>query len=155
MLLRVVVAHPERLMNKHAASTAETAEAPTFKPRTTLLTLRIMVIDMAHSSQAYRSGLPGSFPPNKNRPAGRAVAMRLPHRLPSERTYVARWSLPIGVTYVAVRMSRMIRKLSNGQYRLYSRKLDPRTRKRRNLGTFATRAAAEKHERAVQYFKRH
>jgi hypothetical protein len=81
--------------------------------------------------------------------------MRPPHRLPSERTYVARWSLPIGVTCVAVRMSRMIRKLSNGQYRLYSRKLDPRTRKRRNLGTFATRAAAEKHERAVQYFKRH
>jgi hypothetical protein len=49
----------------------------------------------------------------------------------------------------------VIRKLSNGQYRLYSRKLDPRTRKRRNLGTFTTRAAAEKHERAVQYFKRH
>jgi hypothetical protein len=49
----------------------------------------------------------------------------------------------------------MIRKLSSGQYRLYSRKVDPKTRKRRNLGTFASRAAAEKHERAVQYFKRH
>jgi hypothetical protein len=49
----------------------------------------------------------------------------------------------------------MIRKLKSGQYRLYSRKLDPRTSKRRNLGTFGTRAAAEKHERAVQYFKRH
>jgi hypothetical protein len=49
----------------------------------------------------------------------------------------------------------MIRKLSNGQYRLYSRKLDPKTKRRRNLGTFKTRAAAEKHERAVQYFKRH
>jgi hypothetical protein len=49
----------------------------------------------------------------------------------------------------------MIRKLPSGQYRLYSRKLDPRTGKRRNLGTFRTRAAAEKHERAVQYFKRH
>ena len=49
----------------------------------------------------------------------------------------------------------MIRKLKSGQYRLYSRKLDPTTGKRRNLGTFATRAAAEKHERAVQYFKRH
>ena len=49
----------------------------------------------------------------------------------------------------------MIRKLSNGQYRLYSRKPDPRTRKRRNLGTFPTRAAAVKHERAVQFFKRH
>ena len=49
----------------------------------------------------------------------------------------------------------MIRKLSSGQYRLYSRKIDPRTGKRRNLGTFKSRAAAEKHERALQYFKRH
>ena len=48
----------------------------------------------------------------------------------------------------------MIRKLKSGQYRLYSRKADPRTGKRRNLGTFATCAAAEKHERAVQFFKR-
>jgi hypothetical protein len=48
----------------------------------------------------------------------------------------------------------MIRKLASGQYRLYSRKVDPKTRKRRNLGTFPNRAAAEKHERAVQYFKR-
>jgi hypothetical protein len=49
----------------------------------------------------------------------------------------------------------MIRKLANGQYRLYSRKLDPKTGKRRNLGTFGSRAAAEKHEKEVQYFKRH
>jgi hypothetical protein len=49
----------------------------------------------------------------------------------------------------------MIRKLRSGQYRLYSRKLDPRTGKRRNLGTFSTRAEAEKHERAVQFFKHH
>jgi hypothetical protein len=49
----------------------------------------------------------------------------------------------------------MIRKLTNGKYRLYSRKVDPKTRRRRNLGTFGTRAAAEKHEREVQYFKRH
>jgi hypothetical protein len=49
----------------------------------------------------------------------------------------------------------MIRKLSSGSYRLYSRKKDPKTGKRRNLGTFKTRAAAEKHEREVQYFKRH
>lgn len=47
----------------------------------------------------------------------------------------------------------MIRKLSSGEYRLYSRKVDPRTGKRRNLGTFKSRAAAEKHERAVQFFK--
>ena len=49
----------------------------------------------------------------------------------------------------------MIRKLSSGQFRLYSRKLDPKTGRRRNLGTFKTRQAAEKHEKAVQYFKRH
>jgi hypothetical protein len=48
----------------------------------------------------------------------------------------------------------MIRKLESGKYRLYSRKVNPRTRRRRNLGTFSTRAAAEKHERAVQFFKR-
>jgi hypothetical protein len=48
----------------------------------------------------------------------------------------------------------MIRKLKTGKYRLYSRKKDPRTGRRRNLGTFASRAAAERHERAVQYFKR-
>jgi hypothetical protein len=48
----------------------------------------------------------------------------------------------------------MIRKLTSGKYRLYSRKKDARTGKRRNLGTLATRAAAEKHERAVQFFKR-
>ena len=49
----------------------------------------------------------------------------------------------------------MIRKLKSGRYRLYSRKIDPRTGKRRNLWTFPTRAKAEKHDRAVQYFKRH
>jgi hypothetical protein len=48
----------------------------------------------------------------------------------------------------------MIRKLKGGKYRLYSRKTDPKTKKRRNLGTFGSRAAAEKHERAVQFFKR-
>jgi hypothetical protein len=49
----------------------------------------------------------------------------------------------------------MIRKLKSGEYRLYSGKIDLRSGKRRNLGTFPTRAAAEKHEREVQYFKRH
>jgi len=49
----------------------------------------------------------------------------------------------------------MIRKLSSGQYRLYSRKVNPKTGKRRNLGTFSSKAAALKHERAVQFFKRH
>jgi len=49
----------------------------------------------------------------------------------------------------------MIRKLSSGKFRLYSRKRNPRTGKRRNLGTFSSLGAAQKHERAVQYFKRH
>lgn len=48
----------------------------------------------------------------------------------------------------------MIRKLKSGKYRLYSEKKDPRTGKRRNLGTFDTREAAQKHEREVQFFKR-
>ena len=49
----------------------------------------------------------------------------------------------------------MIRRLASGKYRLYSRKKDPKTGKRRNLGTFASLAAAKKHEKAVQYFKHH
>jgi len=49
----------------------------------------------------------------------------------------------------------MIRKLASGKYRLYSRKKDPKTGRRRNLGTFASRAAAERHARAGQYFERH
>ena len=53
------------------------------------------------------------------------------------------------------RQTAMIRKLKSGGYRLYSRKVNPKTARRRNLGTFKTRAAAERHERAVQYFKRH
>jgi len=49
----------------------------------------------------------------------------------------------------------MIRRLASGKYRLYSKKKSSRTGKRKNLGTFGSRAAAEKHERAVQFFKRH
>jgi hypothetical protein len=49
----------------------------------------------------------------------------------------------------------MIRKLKSGQYRLYSRKKDESTGKRRNLGTFSTQELAKQHEREVQYFKRH
>jgi hypothetical protein len=52
------------------------------------------------------------------------------------------------------RESVLIRKLKSGKYRLYSRKKDPKTGRRRNLGTFDTREQAEKHERAVQFFKR-
>jgi hypothetical protein len=61
-----------------------------------------------------------------------------------------RWRELIGSRIVGL----MIRKLSAGGYRLYSRKKDAKTGRRRNLGTFKTRAAAEKHERAVQFFKR-
>ena len=49
----------------------------------------------------------------------------------------------------------MIRKLKFGEYRLYSRKINPKTHKRRNLGTFSTKEAAQKHEQEIQYFKRH
>lgn len=49
----------------------------------------------------------------------------------------------------------MIRKLKSGEYRIYSRSVNSKTGKRRNLGTFSTRAAAEKHEQQIQYFKRH
>jgi hypothetical protein len=49
----------------------------------------------------------------------------------------------------------MIRKLKSGQYRIYSRKKNTRTNKRRNLGTFDTLEAAKKHEREIQYYKRH
>ncbi len=53
-----------------------------------------------------------------------------------------------------VRGQQVIRKLKSGKYRLYSRKVDPKTGKRKNLGTFDTREQAEKHERQVQFFKR-
>jgi hypothetical protein len=49
----------------------------------------------------------------------------------------------------------MIRKLKSGEYRIYSRKVDPKTGRRRNLGTFPSREAAQKHEREIQYFKKH
>jgi len=51
-------------------------------------------------------------------------------------------------------VTRMIRKLKSGEYRLYSKKKDPKTGKARNLGTFGSKEEAEKHERAVQFFKR-
>jgi hypothetical protein len=49
----------------------------------------------------------------------------------------------------------MIRKFVSGEYRLYSRKKDPKTGKRKNLGTFSSLAAAKQHEKEIQYFKRH
>jgi hypothetical protein len=55
----------------------------------------------------------------------------------------------------SIKINPVIRKLKSSKYRLYSRKTNPKTGRRRNLGTFGTRAAAQKHERAVQFFKRH
>ncbi|WP_343668755.1 hypothetical protein [Chitinophaga sp.] len=49
----------------------------------------------------------------------------------------------------------MIRKLKSGKYRIYSRKVDPKTQKRRNLGTFDSLEEAKKHEQEIQYFKHH
>jgi hypothetical protein len=49
----------------------------------------------------------------------------------------------------------MIRKLKSGEYRIYSRKVDPKTNKRKNLGTFSSLDAAKKHEKEIQYFKHH
>lgn len=72
--------------------------------------------------------------------------------MPGERGLaIAAFAAP---TFSPDRDLAMIRKLKDGRYRLYSRKKDSKTGKRRNLGTFRTRAAAEKHERAVQFFKR-
>ena len=68
---------------------------------------------------------------------------------------MGRAALSAGTVAASPGFSRMIRKLKSGEYRLYSRKKNPKTGKRRNLGTFESRAAAEKHEREVQYFKRH
>jgi hypothetical protein len=63
-------------------------------------------------------------------------------------------ALKIGPSSGATEAARVIRKLPSGKYRLYSRKKNPKTGKRRNLGTFSSRKAALEHERAVQYFKR-
>lgn len=62
--------------------------------------------------------------------------------------------MPGKTTDSVLRSVQMIRKLKSGKYRLYSEKKDPKTGKRKNLGTFDTRAAAQKHEREVQFFKR-
>jgi hypothetical protein len=56
---------------------------------------------------------------------------------------------------VFFRKKNMIRKLKSGEYRIYSRKKNPKTGKRRNLGTFSSMAAAKKHEKDIQYFKHH
>ena len=62
--------------------------------------------------------------------------------------------MPMATCFGVLLTKNMIRKLKSAGYRLYSRKKNPQTGKRRNLGTFKTRVAAQKHEKAVQYFKR-
>ena len=64
-------------------------------------------------------------------------------------------SRPVEPARAPRRSTGMIRKLVSGEYRLYSRKKDPKSGKRRNLGTFDSKEAAQKHEREVQYFKHH
>ena len=85
------------------------------------------------------------------------------HTIVCRRQYQSHATLDLEPYEVAVVISEynvgsgvaaMIRKLASGKYRLYSRKKNPKTGRRRNLGTFASRAAAQKHERAVQFFKR-
>ena len=72
--------------------------------------------------------------------------------MPLERYRIAVRPKPAPTT--VIQEFAMIPKLKSGEYRRYSRKVDPRTGRRRNLGTFGSRAEAEKHERAVQFFKR-
>jgi hypothetical protein len=61
---------------------------------------------------------------------------------------------PEGAIFLKEDLGAMIRRLKSGDYRLYSRKLHPKTGKRKNLGTFSTLTAAKRHEREVQFFKR-
>lgn len=84
-----------------------------------------------------------------------SLSLRLRRETPAENYDQPRTFRPMDWTMGAERGQTMIRKLKSGGYRLYSRKKNPRTGRRRNLGTFKSRAAAEKHERAVQFFKRH
>jgi hypothetical protein len=83
----------------------------------------------------------------------------LPPPAARTQTYDARvagpsWHAGCSISSDDTWRSSMIRKLKSGEYRLYSRKKDAKTGKRKNLGTFRSLAAAKKHERAVQYFKR-
>jgi hypothetical protein len=87
---------------------------------------------------------------------GAANSRRIRH-FSTDRTNLSTFAVRGEIGRYSARVVRhpMIRKLPSGKYRLYSRKKNPKTGRRRNLGTFASRAAAERHERAVQYFKRH
>jgi hypothetical protein len=81
--------------------------------------------------------------------------VHLQQLLPARRVIAPRAAALTGIEPgTRARRLSMIRKLKTGEYRLYSQKVDPKTGKRRNLGTFKSRAEAEKHERAVQFFKK-
>jgi hypothetical protein len=84
-----------------------------------------------------------------------AMATNGPPRLPAGRAAAAGRRRGCRSGAERDRRANMIRKLKSGEYRLYSRKKDAKTGKRKNLGTFKSREAAQDHERAVQYFKRH
>jgi hypothetical protein len=103
-------------------------------------------------------------------PKRSSAIIRCAHAIPTTRANIIIRSNPIIVPTAAAssirtvgeatisgvsRETAMIRKLAAGKYRLYSRRKNPRTGKRRNLGTFSTKKAAQQHERQVQYFKRH
>lgn len=81
------------------------------------------------------------------------VPVKVRGRWPERRKESAKCDSP-GRKYSVPGPQSMIRKLKSGQYRLYSRKKNAKTGKRRNLGTFSTREAAEQHERDIQFFKR-
>ena len=84
-----------------------------------------------------------------------ASILRLkPRNAPSTYNHYLMEHRPLAAYGRPIEVLSLIRKLKSGEYRLYSRKKDPGTGRRRNLGTFATRKAAEAHERAVQFFKR-
>jgi len=89
------------------------------------------------------------------KPPGEPFAPRGPGECRRQRKRPLEPELAVADIQRDVRKESMIQKLRSGEYRLYSRKKDPKTGKRRNLGTFKTRQAAEQHEREVQFFKRH
>ena len=109
----------------------------------------------AQGAQAARLGAA----PSRRRPLHRQAAPQDPGKRKADAGHAPRPTRQhqegAGCVAQAAAETRMIRKLPSGKYRLYSRKKNPRTGKRRNLGTFSSRKAAEQHERAVQYFKRH
>jgi hypothetical protein len=94
-------------------------------------------------------------PPAGNRSYDAALALVLAYAIPVPERAGAAAERGLQKCIGSKRRMKMIRKLKSGGYRLYSRKLNPKTGRRRNLGTFKTREDAQRHERAVQFFKRH